>query len=314
MNRNVSTERPSRNRCSSLILGLSLILTGLFVKPAFSAEVLPDSELESMPGEPVVEVGQQSYECLIEPMVVLKLGSETQGLIESLEVDRGATVKAGEVVARLMSTVEKRQVEQASTRSQMMGEITAREADVVLAQLVLNRTEDLHAQQLVPSQELDDARAQHGVARAALQQAMDNTGQSKLELLRAEAFLAQRVIRSPVDGVVVEHHSFPGEFVHDNPIMTIAQLDPLRVEVVLPLSEFGKYSVGDLASVQPELGGSVVQAVVDVVDPLLDSGSGTFGVRMLLDNSNRQLVAGQKCNVTIQTADPRQAVQLDEGS
>ena len=84
--------------------------------------------------------------------------------------------------------------------------------------------------------------------------------------------------------------------------MTIAQLDPLRVEVVLPLSEFGKFAVGDTAVVQPELGGPSVQATVDVVDSLLDAGSGTFGIRLLLDNSGGNLVAGQKCEITIKEA------------
>ena len=243
-----------------------------------------------------------THECLIEPMMVLKLGSEIQGLIDVLEVDRGDRVVAGEVVARLKSTVELRRVEQARKRARMTGEITARRADLELASIVLNRSERLHKQALVPAQELDEARAQYRVAQASLKQAEDTVGQLELDLLRAEALLAQRVIRSPIDGVVVEHHAFVGEYVQDNPVMTVAQLDPLRVEVVLPLSEFGKYAVGDTAVVQPELGGPWVQGVVDVVDSLLDASSGTFGVRLLLDNSNGDLVAGQKCEVTIKAA------------
>ncbi|MGQ7847575.1 efflux RND transporter periplasmic adaptor subunit [Granulosicoccus sp. 3-233] len=243
-----------------------------------------------------------THECLMEPMVVLELGSETQGLIEVLEVDRGERVAAGDVVARLKSTVERRRVEQARKRAGMRGEITAREADLELASIVLDRSTGLHGKSLISSQELDEARAQYRVAQAALEQAQDNAGQLELEMLRAEALLEQRIVRSPVDGVVVEHSSFAGEFVQDNPIMTIAQLDPLRVEVVLPLSEFGKYRQGDTARVKPELGGPEVIAVVDVVDPLLDASSGTFGIRLLLDNADGQLIAGQKCTVSIDPA------------
>lgn len=240
-----------------------------------------------------------THECLIEPMVVLELGSETQGLIDVLEVDRGERISAGDVVARLKSTVERRRVDQARKRAGMRGEITARQADLELASIVLKRSRGLHAKSLISSQELDEARAQHRVAQAALEQAEDNAGQLEMELLRAEALLEQRIIRSPVDGVVVEHSSFAGEFVQDNPIMTIAQLDPLRVEVVLPLSDFGRYQPGDTARVRPELGGDEVTAVVDVVDPLLDAGSGTFGIRLLLDNADGRLVAGQKCTISI---------------
>lgn len=254
----------------------------------------------------------QVHECLIEPMVVLSLGSETQGLIEVLEADRGARVQAGEVVARLKSNVERSRVEQARKRARMRGEITARQADLKLAGLVLSRSRDLHGKSLISVQELDEARAQYQVAQAALQQAQDNADQLEMELLRARALLEQRFIRSPVDGVVVEHSAFAGEFVQDNPIMTIAQLDPLRVEVVLPLEEFGKYRSGDLASVQPELGGEPVLARVDVVDPLLDAASGTFGIRLLLDNADGKLVAGQKCTVTIRAADTLHTSDADQ--
>lgn len=261
--------------------------------------------------ETSVQQSDAIHECLMEPMVVLELGSETQGLIEALVVDRGERVAAGDVVARLKSTLETRRVEQARKRALMRGEITAREADLELASIVLKRSRGLHEKSLISSQELDEARAQYRVAQAALEQAEDNAGQLEMELLRAEAMLEQRIIRSPVNGVVVEHSSFAGEFVQDNPIMTIAQLDPLRVEVVLPLSEFGKYHQGDTARVQPELGGPEVIAVVDVVDPLLDASSGTFGIRLLLDNANGQLIAGQKCTVSI---DPVSALHTSSAS
>lgn len=268
-----------------------VVLSVLSVLPAFAAEGKDST---------AAPVSAAAHECLIEPMVVLELGSETQGLIDVLEVDRGERVSAGDVVARLKSSVELRRVEQARKRAQMRGEIRAREADLELSSIVLKRSRGLHKKSLVSSQELDEARAQYRVSQAALQQAEDSAGQLELELLQAEALLEQKIVRSPVDGVVVEHSSFPGEYVQDNPIMTIAQLDPLRVEVVLPLSEFGKYRQGDVARVQPELGGPAVSAVVDVVDPLLDASSGTFGIRLLLGNADGQLVAGQKCTVSIQ--------------
>lgn len=236
-----------------------------------------------------------SFECIIEPLVTLELGSEVQGLIDELYVERGETVAKGDIVALLKSSVELRRVEQATKRAEMKGEITARTADLELARLVLDRSKSLHSQQLVPSQELDEARAQHRVATASLQQAEDNQEQLNLELLLAKSLLAQRVVRSPVDGVVVKNHAHAGEFVHDNPIATIAQLHPLRVEVVLPLAQYGRFQVGDPATIEPELGNVAIQGFVDVVDPLLDSGSGTFGLRILVNNESGDILAGQKC-------------------
>ena len=51
--------------------------------------------------------------------------------------------------------------------------------------------------------------------------------------------------------------------------------------MVLPVARFGKTRVGDMVTVRPEppFVGSY-KAVVRVVDPVNDSGSGTFGIRL----------------------------------
>ena len=104
---------------------------------------------------------------------------------------------------------------------------------------------------------------------------------------------------SPVDGVVTERTLGPGEFVNDQAhILTIAEMDPLRVETYLPLSFYGHIKVGDTAEVLPEapVGGSY-QAKVAVVDQVFDAASGTIGVRLELPNPELRLPAGIHCRV-----------------
>ena len=80
-------------------------------------------------------------------------------------------------------------------------------------------------------------------------------------------------------------------------MLSVARLDPLRVEVVLPAERFGTFAPGDGAWIEPELGGEALAATIERVDPLLDTRSGTFGVRLLLANPDRTVVAGQRCTV-----------------
>src|SRR5262245_16012897 len=47
-----------------------------------------------------------ALECLIEPSMVVNVGSPVDGVIEQVLVDRGAQVTKGQVVARLQSGVE----------------------------------------------------------------------------------------------------------------------------------------------------------------------------------------------------------------
>ncbi len=246
--------------------------------------------------------GAATYECLVEPMVITDVGSPVQGVIEELKVDRSQFVKRGQPIAQLKSDIERSTLEQAKARARMESEIRARAADLKLAEHSMKRMDNLHKQKMIPEQQRDEAFAQLQVASAALNQARENYRLLQHELRRAEEVLAQRTIRSPVEGVVVAHTAFPGEFVYENPIMTIAQLDPLRVEVILPARMFGQFKPGDTATVHPEIGTEApLVAQVEVVDRLLDTRSGTFGVRLRLPNPDLAIPGGQKCQLQFQS-------------
>ena len=85
----------------------------------------------------------------------------------------------------------------------------------------------------------------------------------------------------------------------EDPIMEIATIDPLYVEVVVPVEEFGSIKVDMMAEIMPEpLAIRKLRARVIVVDRVIDAASGTFGVRLELPNSEDILPAGLKCRVT----------------
>ena len=82
--------------------------------------------------------------------------------------------------------------------------------------------------------------------------------------------------------------------------MKLAQLDPLRVEVFVPISMLGRIRVGMQAEVMPEepVKGTFKARVI-VVDRVADAASGTFGVRLELPNPGYRLPAGLKCKVDL---------------
>lgn len=246
----------------------------------------------------------EPFECLIEPMVVTEIGSPVQGIIKQLLVDRSDYVTRGQPIIELESSAETINLAAATARADMQSEISAREADLMLARLNLERMQQLHDQNLVQTQKWDEARAQKQVAAAALVQALESLKLAQIEARRAAQLLAQKTIHSPIDGVVVAQQVFPGEFVYDNPLITLAQLDPLRIEVVLPARLFGTYKPGDIALIRPELDhADPLYATVHVVDQLLDTHSGTFGVRLTLPNPELKIPGGQKCQLEFQLGD-----------
>ena len=92
-----------------------------------------------------------------------------------------------------------------------------------------------------------------------LREARENLELAQREKKRAERILARRTITSPIDGVVVNVHLDEGESVEEHSIMTIAKVDPLNVEVVLPESMYGLILVGTRAEATPLIRGGEKQ-------------------------------------------------------
>ena len=102
-----------------------------------------------------------------------------------------------------------------------------------------------------------------------------------------------------MNGVVTEIKLYPGEFIYEQtPIMTLAQVDPLYVEIILPAERYHSVKVGMVGSVvlRNPVDASV-PARVEVIDPVIDPASDTFRVRLAIPNSDYLIPAGVRCAV-----------------
>ena len=210
-------------------------------------------------------------DCLVEPSLIVNVGSPVEGTIAQVLVDRGANVAAGQVVARLNSSVE------AAT-------LSLRQAQEAYGERKVLRNEELFKKDLISASDKDELETQTRLA--------------SLEKKQQQAVLALRTITSPVNGVVVERYLSPGDHIAQEKILKLAQIDPLNVEVVVPVDLFGAIRTGMSGRVQlAALGGTAYTAKVTVVDRVIDAASGTFGVRLQLRNPNNKISAGLRCSV-----------------
>jgi RND family efflux transporter MFP subunit len=245
--------------------------------------------------------GASEYNCLIEAYESVDVRSPVEALIESISVRRGDVVKRGQVLVRLESAAERAAYDLARARATMQGEIKAAEARLELAHRKYTRAEELYKQNFVSSTARDEAEAEFKLASEQLRQAREARELAELEARRSSELLALRTLRSPFDGVVVEKLQSPGEMATTNinqPILKLARIHPLHVEVVLPVSEYGKIRTGMKGTVVPErpIEGQY-EARVKVVDRTVDAASGTFGARLELPNPSATIPAGVKCKV-----------------
>lgn len=250
---------------------------------------------------PAVAWGQ-TLDCVIYPDLVVAVASPVEGLLEKVHVDRGDFVKEGDVLATLESSLERVNVVLARARAQMDAALQGGRARVEFGDRRYVRTLDLFRKELIPLKEMDEAETAKVLAEFELLQALENKRQAEIELERAEAALALRTVRSPITGVVVERLHTAGEFPRQSPIVRLAKIDPLRVEVIVPVALFHRVRSGVRAQVMPEAPvGGVFEAQVSVVDRVIDPASGTFGVRLELPNPDHRLPAGLRCKVRFQS-------------
>jgi len=242
----------------------------------------------------------EEYDCLIEAKQTILIRSPVEGLLENVTVDRGALVKKGQVLVTLESGPERAALAIAKSRATMTGPVEAAQARVEFSKTKEQRQQELYRQNFVSSSALDEARTERRLAESELHVAMENQKLAELEVTRAEELLSMRTLRSPVEGVVVERMMGPGEMATTNikePILKLAQIDPLNVEVLLPAGMFGRIKKGDRGDVIPETTKTAYPAIVSVVDRVIDGASGTFGVRLEVRNPNSLIPAGAKCRM-----------------
>lgn len=245
-------------------------------------------------------VSAQPLDCMIQPHEIVQLGSPAPGVIENILVERGDVVTRGQVVVQLKADVERASLSLARARAAQAGELAAAESSKEFAQRELKRASDLQARNFVSSNYLDKQRTEHAVARGRADQAREKRTVGNKEVELAQAQLNLRTVRAPIAGVVLDRYKAAGEYVDDKPMLRIARIDLLRVDVLVPAAGFGQVQPGMRAMVVPELiDKKEHSAVVKHVDRVIDAASNTFRVRLELPNPASSIPAGLRCKVDL---------------
>jgi len=246
---------------------------------------------------PVIAVCAETveYDGLIEPHVVVDIGAPAAGIVASVTVERSSSVKKGQILVEMESSVERVTLEKAKALAGCDGEIGLQQTQYEFAKRAYDRVKRLAG---ISGQDKDQAateiiRAEHRLKKAREKRTLD-----ELELKKAQAILNLCLIKSPISGVVVERYVSPGQYVDSQPLLRLAQIDPLRVEVIVPARMFSRIIPGMTATIIPELPEyGEKTATVTIVDKVIDTASSTFGVRLRLPNAEHQMPSGLKCLV-----------------
>ncbi len=205
-------------------------------------------------------------EGLLLPAAQARLASRAKGVIEEIKRE-GDVVKKGDTVMMLESEMERLQHEQ-------------QKHILDLRTFERSASDELSSKSVISKTEVEEKRVNHEVAKVQLEQ--------------AGRLLEMRKVLAPFDGVVAERLRERGEAVDEfTPVINLANLDELYLEVFLPAARIRQVRLGEAVRVRlADLPGREFTGTVAEVSPSVNPASGDFKVRVLMPNPEGELVAG----------------------
>ena len=242
--------------------------------------------------------------CLVKPRHVIQLGSPVFGILGGVYVDRADIVKQGQLLAKLDTTVEEAQVALDHFRMTNTTQLESVKVDLAWNQRELERKQKLAGNMFTKANEIDEYVTKIEQDKIAIRKAEVDLELARLESVRSDAQLFVKMLKSPVNGVITELKLSPGEFIFEQtPIMTIAETDPLTVDLVIPAERYRAVKLGMIGELHlnPPVD-ATFPARVDAIDPVIDAASDTFRVRLSLPNPGNAIPAGIRCSVKLPDA------------
>lgn len=304
-------------------------------------EVAPETEVTVQAEHP--EQGAMTEhitaDAVLAPLAQAAIAPKIGAPVKKFFVQRGARVKAGELLATLensdltaaaedskgsyvaaeaaYATATKAQVPE-DTQKAELDEATAK-ANLALNESIVKARKQLFAEGAIPGRDLDTAQAAlveaqaayHAAEKhlesvrkvsreAALQSAEGQLKSAEGKYKGAAAQLSYSEIRSPIDGVVTDRPLFAGEMAAAGaPLVTVMDTSSLLAKTHIGQSLAQRLKVGDEAQVSVPGLMAPVAARVELISPALDPGSTTLEVWLKIDNKAGTLKVGTPVKVSI---------------
>ena len=190
----------------------------------------------------------------LQPVTSVEIGSQISGTVQWLGADFNSLVHKGDIVLRLDPSIYQAQLAEAQANlGQAQADELRLKAVLDDAQTKLSRAESLGQQQLITQSDLDAARVAVDQAGPDVKAAHSVVVQAQARLDQAALDLQHTIIRSPVDGVVVERDVDRGQTVAAtiaSPVLfrIATDLNKMQVQVQVDESDVAAVTSGNNAT------------------------------------------------------------------
>ena len=234
----------------------------------------------------------------------LTVGFEATGVVSKISVHEGDKVTKGQELVELDNSVldAETAVKQA--------ELEAAEAEVKYFTTEQAKMEMLHAKKAISDADFEKASRQLAMVRA-------RRSTLKAELVALGAKKQQRILRSPITGVVAKRYVDMGAVVTPGLHRVLRLIRCNRMVAVIELGERYYRSVRPglrvLLTVDA-LGGRELTTTIARMCPEIDKANRTFTVEALLDNPDLKLTGGMFVQARIEVTGPKPCVWLPKAA
>jgi HlyD family secretion protein len=241
----------------------------------------------------------------LNPVSVVNVGTQVSGAVLKLHTDYNQPVKANQVLLEIDPALIKARIQQfeATTRSA--------EATLRLAETTLQRNETLVAKGFISPSTLDQNRKEVDVANAQVAQARSQLEQEKTNL-------AYTIIRSPIDGIVIDRKVDIGQTVAASfqtpTLFQIARdLENMQIDTSVAEADVGKLSAGmpirfsTDAYPERDFAGKVRMVRLN---PSIQQNVVTYNVIVDVTNDQGLLKPGMTAQVNIVVGEKQDAVRI----
>jgi RND family efflux transporter MFP subunit len=218
------------------------------------------------------------------------LYARTNGYVSKWNVDIGAKVEAGQLLAEIETPEVDQELNQARAN------VVQASANADLARATLTRWQQLVSQKVVSSQEFDEKKSAADARAADLKVAQAN-------VKRLEELQGFEKIVAPFTGIVTARNIDNGNLVsagssQTQPLFRLAQTDTLRIYVTVPQTQSRSIAPGQSAIVSlREIPDKSFNAKVVRTAGAIDPASRTLLTELQLPNEDGQLFPGMYAEV-----------------
>ena len=247
----------------------------------------------------------------LKSLTQVNIGTEISGIVESVNVDFNSPVRVGQILAQV--NTEKIEAQAAQARAALLSteakrlqsQATFKEAQAELAKL--EHVRELSGGRVPSRQEIDSQEAT--VKRAEAEEAVSaaQVTQSRASLAAIETDIRKAVIRSPIDGIVLDRQIDPGQTVaasFQTPTLFTLAEDLTRMKLIIDVDEadIGTVRVGQRAifrvdAYPDQMFESKVKEVRST--PKTSNGVVTYQTVLSVDNAERLLQPGMTATAEI---------------